>query len=167
MQDDISEAVLAREEVIKYLRGGYGETGTQARDRIEGYLEELRTRQRYPIYRALQHPLYPILRKIERIPEQLHHVQGATRGHRVVYASNHKSHTDYLVEPLVLDDNGVRPPLIAAGINLFGGPLGLLHRHVTGAIPIRRNTKDPAYLITLKAYVAEILKKHDLFFYPE
>jgi glycerol-3-phosphate O-acyltransferase len=84
-----------------------------------------------------------------------------------VYASNHKSHTDYLVEPLVLDDNGVRPPLIAAGINLFGGPLGLLHRHVTGAIPIRRNTKDPAYLITLKAYVAEILKKHDLFFYPE
>src|SRR5258708_23333462 len=58
-------------------------------------------------------------------------------------------------------------PLIAAGINLFGGPLGLIHKHVTGAIPIRRNTKDPAYLITLKAYVAEILKKHDLFFYPE
>jgi len=67
----------------------------------------------------------------------------------------------------VLDDNGIRPPLIAAGINLFGGPLGLLHRHVTGAIPIRRHMKDPGYLITLKAYVAEILKKHDLFFYPE
>ena len=45
--------------------------------------------------------------------------------------------------------------------------LGLLHRHVTGAIPIRRNTKDPAYLMTLKAYVAELLRKHDLFFYPE
>jgi glycerol-3-phosphate O-acyltransferase len=89
------------------------------------------------------------------------------QSHRLVYASNHKSHTDYLVEPLALDDNGIRPPLIAAGINLFGGPLGLIHRHVTGAIPIRRNTKDPAYLITLKAYVAEILKKHDLFFYPE
>jgi glycerol-3-phosphate O-acyltransferase len=27
--------------------------------------------------------------------------------------------------------------------------------------------KDPAYLITLKAYVAEILKRHDLLFYPE
>ncbi len=27
--------------------------------------------------------------------------------------------------------------------------------HVTGAIPIRRDTKDPAYLVTLKAYVAE------------
>jgi len=167
MLDDITQAVLAREEVVKYLRGGYGETGAQARDRIYAYLDELRTRQRYKIYRALQHPLYPILRKIERIPEQLHHVVEATRAHRVVYASNHKSHTDYLVEPLALDDNGIRPPVIAASIHLFGGPLGLLHRHVTGAIPIRRNTKDPAYLVTLKAYVAEVLKEHDLFFYPE
>ncbi|PYR55000.1 MAG: hypothetical protein DMF91_25375 [Acidobacteria bacterium] len=167
MLDDISQAVLAREEVAKYLRGGYGESGAQARERIYAYLDELRTTQRYKIYRALQHPLFPILRKIERKPEHLHHVTGAVRTHRILYASNHKSHTDYLVEPLVLDDNGIRPPVIAAGINLFGGPLGLIHRHVTGAIPIRRNTKDPAYLITLKAYVAEILKRHDLFFYPE
>src|SRR5438046_9637925 len=167
MLDEISEAVPAGGEVVKYLRGGYGERGARARDRIYAYLDELRTTQRYPIYRALQHPLYPILRKIERKPENLHHPVAAAREHRVVYASNHKSHTDYLVEPLVLDDNGVRPPLIAAGINLFGGPLGLIHRHVTGAIPIRRNTKDPAYLITLKAYVAELLRKHDFFFYPE
>src|SRR5713226_7826039 len=156
MLDEISEAVLAREDVLKYPR-----------EQVSAYLEELRTTQRHKFYRALQHPFYPILRKIERKHEQLHHVAAAVRAHRIVYASNHKSHTDYLVEPIVLDDNGIRPPLIAAGINLFGGPLGLLHRHITGAIPIRRNTKDPAYLITLKAYVAEILKKHDLFFYPE
>src|SRR6187549_1970814 len=167
MLDDIAQAVLAREEVVKYLRGGLGERGDQARERIYGYLEELRTTQRPSIYRALQHPLYPILRKIERKHENLHHAANAVRNHRVVYASNHKSHTDYLVEPLVLDDNGIRPPLIAAGINLFGGPLGLIHKHITGAIPVRRNTKDPAYVITLKAYVAEMLKKHDLFFYPE
>src|SRR5262245_27565898 len=156
MPDDISEAVLARAEVLKYPR-----------ELVHAYLDELRTTQRHKFYRALQHPLYPILRKIERKHEHLHHVATAVRSHRIIYASNHKSHTDYLVEPLVLDDNGIRPPLIAAGINLFGGPLGLIHRHVTGAIPIRRNTKDPAYLVTLKAYVAEILKKHDLFFYPE
>src|SRR5215211_3812928 len=167
MLDDISEAVLAREEVLKYLRGDYGESGAQARERIYAYLDELRTTQRHKFYRALQHPLYPILRKIERKHENLHHVTAAVRAHRIVYASNHKSHTDYLVEPLVLDDNGIRPPLIAAGINLFGGPLGLLHRHVTGAIPIRRNSKDPAYLVTLKAYVSELLQRHDLFFYPE
>jgi len=141
MLDDIAQAVLAREEVVKYLRGGLGERGDQARERIYGYLEELRTTQRPSIYRALQHPLYPILRKIERKHENLHHAANAVRNHRVVYASNHKSHTDYLVEPLVLDDNGIRPPLIAAGINLFGGPLGLIHKHVTGAIPIRRATR--------------------------
>jgi len=168
MRDDISEAVLAREEVAKYLRDGYGgESAAQARERINAYLEELHTTQRYGMYRALQHPLYPILRKIERIGEQIPLVARAEPDHRIVYVSNHRSHIDYLVQPLVLDDNGIRPPLIAAGINLFGGPLGLIQRHVTGAIPIRRNTKDPAYLITLKAYVAEILKKQDLFFYPE
>src|SRR5438270_3656023 len=167
MQDEISEAVLANEDVVKYLRGGYGDSGAQAREKINTYLDELRTTQRHKFYRALQHPLYPILRKIERKHENLHYVSNAVGRHRIVYSSNHKSHCDYLVEPLVLDDNDIRPPLIVAGINLFGGPLGLIHKHVTGAIPIRRNMKDPAYLITLKAYVGEILKKHDLFFYPE
>jgi 1-acyl-sn-glycerol-3-phosphate acyltransferase len=167
MLDEITHAVLARDEVVRYLRGGARESSSEARARVHAYLDELRTTQRYGIYRALKHPLYPILRKIVRTPEHLYHVTSAAAHHRLVYASNHKSHTDYLVEPLVLDDNGVRPPVIAAGINLFGGALGLIHRHVTGAIPIRRNAKDPAYLITLKAYVAEILKRHDLFFYPE
>jgi glycerol-3-phosphate O-acyltransferase len=167
MLDDITQAVLAREDVARYLRGGHGQSELQARERIHAYLDELRTTQRYPIYRALKHPLYPILRKIERIDEGVRIAQDATRAGRTIYISNHKSHLDYLVEPLSLDDNGVRPPVIAAGINLFGGPLGLLHRHVTGAIPIRRNTKDPAYLVTLKAYVAELLRRHDLMFYIE
>src|SRR5262245_20752515 len=165
MHDDISQAVLAREEVVRYLHSGYG--GDTALERVTSYLEEMRTTQRYGMYRALQHPLYPILRKIDRIGENLSQVWAAERDRRIVYVSNHRSHIDYLVQPLVLDDNGIRPPLIAAGINLFGGPLGLIQRHVTGAIPIRRNIKDPAYLITLKAYVAEVLKKQDLFFYPE
>ena len=131
------------------------------------YLDELQTTQRYELYRALEYPLYPILRKIERVGENQQLAVDAAKKGRVVYASNHRSHIDYLVEPLVLDDAGIRPPIIAAGINLFGGPLGLIHKHVTGALPIRRNTKDPAYLITLKAYVSELLHKHDLFFYPE
>jgi glycerol-3-phosphate O-acyltransferase len=167
MLDDITQAVLAREDVGRYLRGGHGQSELEARERIHAYLDELRTTQRYPIYRALKHPLYPILRKIERIEENVGVAQEATGRGRVIYISNHKSHLDYLVEPLVIDDNGIRPPVIAAGINLFGGPLGLIHRHVTGAIPIRRNAKDPAYLVTLKAYVAELLQRHDLLFYIE
>lgn len=168
MRDDLSQAVLAREEVVRYLQGTHGESSEAAHERVYAYLDELRTTQRYTLYRALKHPVYPILRKIERHVEYIERAVAATTGAgRVMYASNHKSHTDYLVEPLVLDDNGVRPPIIAAGINLFVGPLGLLHRHVTGAIPIRRATKDPAYLITLKAYIAELLREHDLLFYIE
>ena len=165
--DDITEAVLNRDEVARFLEGGHGLSGDQARARILEYLEELRTTQRYELYRALEYPLYPILRKIDRVAENTEYATAATARGRVVWASNHRSHTDYLVEPLVLDDAGVRPPIIAAGINLFGGPLGLIHKHVTGALPIRRNTKDPAYLITLKAYVGTLLNTNDLFFYPE
>ncbi len=165
--DDITRAVLAREDVTRYVRGVSGASEAETRQRIEEYLDELRTTQRYRFYRALQHPLYPILRKVRRIAEHVEHaIDGTSRG-RVVYVSNHKSHLDYLIEPLVLDDNGVRPPLLAAGINLFGGALGLLHRHVTGAIPIRRNSKDPVYLVTLRAYMAEVLKRRDLLYYAE
>jgi glycerol-3-phosphate O-acyltransferase len=165
--DDVTRAVLARPEVARLFDHSHGANPAEVRQQVLAYLEELRTTQRYPFYRALQHPLYPILRKITRHFEHIEIVHDAARLGRIIYASNHRSHIDYLVEPLVLDDNGIRPPLIAAGINLFGGPLGLLHRHVTGAVPIRRNTKDPVYLTTLKAYVAELLRDHDLFFYPE
>jgi 1-acyl-sn-glycerol-3-phosphate acyltransferase len=167
MLDEITRAVLSRDEIAKYLEDAHGESGRQARERIEAYVEELRTTQRYSMYRALKHPVYLLLRNVERIGENIESPKAATRDGRVVYVSNHRSHCDYLVEPLVLDDNGVRPPVIAAGINLFGGPLGLLNRHVTGAMPIRRNSRDPVYLMTLKAYVAELLRKQDLFFFPE
>ena len=143
--DDITRAVLARDEVVGLsATAATASPARAAEQRVHEYLEELRTRQRYPIYRALKHPLYPILRKIDA-----HHrarsrsCSRPRRAGRVVYVSNHRSHIDYLIEPLVLEDNGIRPPIIAAGINLFGGPLGLIHRHVTGAIPIRRNTQGP------------------------
>jgi len=167
MPDEITRAVMAREDVSRYLETEAGAGSIDARARFETYLEELRTTQRYRFYRALQHPLYPILRKVTRVAEHLGRATAALQTGRVVYVSNHKSHLDYLIEPLVLDDHHVRPPLTAAGINLFGGPLGLLHRHVTGAIPIRRNSKDPLYLVTLRAYIAELLKRRDLLFYAE
>lgn len=167
VDDEITQAVMSRQEIARYLRGGPGLTPGQAQERISAYLEELRTTQRYSVYRNLKHPLYPILRKVLRHPEQVEEIRAATRSNRVVYASNHKSHIDYLVELLVLDENDIRPPVIAAGINLFNGAMGLLNRHVTGAIPIRRNSRDPAYLATLRAYVAEIVHRHDLFLYLE
>ncbi len=59
LHDEITQAVLARDEVARYLQGTTAETGLQARERIHAYLDELRTTQRYAIYRALKHPLYP------------------------------------------------------------------------------------------------------------
>jgi len=165
--DEITAAVLARDEVARYVQTPAGDSEGDARRRVESYLEELRTTQRYRFYRALQHPLYPILRKVTRVPEHIERAIDATERGHVVYVSNHKSHLDWLVEPIVLDDHGIRLPLMAAGINLFGGALGLLHKHITGAIPIRRENKDPVYLATLKAYVAEILKRHDVLYYAE
>ena len=87
MVDEITQAVLSRDEIARYLQDGAG--GRDARKRVHAYLEELRTTQRYSIYRALKHPLYPILRKIERIGENVEIVKAATRAGRVVYASNH------------------------------------------------------------------------------
>src|SRR5512136_40060 len=98
MTDDISQAVLSREEVVRYLKGTHGESSEQARERVVAYLDELRTTQRYTLYRALKHPVYPILRKIERHVEHIDRALAATLAGRVIYASNHKSHADYLVE---------------------------------------------------------------------
>jgi glycerol-3-phosphate O-acyltransferase len=165
--DDLVRAVLQRDDVADFVRAAQGASSDETRQRIEEVLDELKTRQRYRMYRALQHPLYPILRKVERVTEHVEHAAEATRRGRVIYVSNHKSHLDYLIQLIVLDDHGVRPPLMVAGINLFGGALGFIHRHFTGAIPIRRNSKDPVYLFTLRAYIAEVLKRRDLFFYAE
>ena len=169
LPDDITQAVLARKDVARYLRGGHGQSELEARERIHAYLDELRTTQRYPIYRALKHPLYPILRKVERIDEHVDIAQQATRdGPR-----RSTSRTTRVASRLSGRAAGARrqrhPP---AGhgrraSTCSAARSGLLHRHVTGAIPIRRNTKDPAYLVTLKAYVAELLQRHDLLFYIE
>jgi glycerol-3-phosphate O-acyltransferase len=94
LPDDITQAVLARKDVVRYLRGGHGQSELQARERIHAYLDELKTTQRYPIYRALKHPLYPILRKVDRVEEHVEIPQEATRAGRVIYVSNHKSHLD-------------------------------------------------------------------------
>ena len=169
MLDEITQAVLAREEVVEYLQGGHGERGQVARERIYAYLDELRTTQRYSIYRALKHPLYPILRKIERIAREPRST--SSRPRRAAAASSTRRITR--ATPTIWSSRWCSTTTACArrssppASTCSAARSACIHRHVTGAIPIRRNTKDPAYLITLKAYVAEMLRKHDLFFYPE
>src|SRR5450759_1628244 len=85
MLDDLSQAVLAREEVVRYLQGTHGESSETAYERVYAYLDELRTTQRYTLYRALKHPVYPILRKIERHVEHIEQAVAATGAGRVIY----------------------------------------------------------------------------------
>ena len=85
MTEDIAESVLARPEIVEYLRDAEADgDALTTRARVYAYLEELRTTQRPAFYRALQHPLYPILRKIEKVPEGIDHVQAAVAAHRVM-----------------------------------------------------------------------------------
>ena len=84
VDDEITQAVMSRQEIARYLRGGPGLTPDQAQERISAYLGELRTTQRYSVYRNLKHPLYPILRKVMRHPERVEEVRTATLSNRVV-----------------------------------------------------------------------------------
>src|SRR5436190_2058639 len=61
--DTIAAAVLAREDVARFLEGSHGLSSAAARTKVLAYLDELQTTQRYELYRALEYPLYPILRK--------------------------------------------------------------------------------------------------------
>ena len=137
MLDEIAQAVLAREEVLEVPARRLWRARASARAHLR-YLDELRTTQRHAssIARCSIRSIRFSARSSASTRTSTTSI-AAVRAHRIVYASNHKSHTDYLVEPLVLDDNGIRPPLIAAGINLFGGPLGLLHQ------PRDRRDSDP------------------------
>ncbi len=53
MLDEITKAVLSREEESRYLEDNRNERGGATRERVESYLDELRATQRYSMYQAL------------------------------------------------------------------------------------------------------------------
>ena len=70
----------------------------------------------------------------------------------------HKSHIDYLIMSMVLDDHGMQPPHVAAGDNLNFFPVGRFLR-MGGAFFIRRSFRgDKVYQATLAAYVKRLLR---------
>ena len=152
--DDLAEAVLAREDVVRYLQSSHG--GSDGRERVFAYLEELKTTQRYPFYRALKHPLYPILRKIDRHVEHLDIVQAATRAGRVIYASNQKHKPTTSSNSVLLDAHGYCRRLLRRHQSVRRCRWADIHRTGPAAIPIcGMECKDPAYLVDAQAYVAE------------
>ena len=70
----------------------------------------------------------------------------------------HKSHIDYLILSVVLDERGMQTPHVAAGDNLDFWPVGRFLR-MGGAFFIRRSFRgDKVYQATLAAYVKRLLR---------
>jgi len=76
----------------------------------------------------------------------------------LILCPSHKSHFDYLVLSVVVDNYGLQPPHIAAGDNLDFWPVGRFLR-MGGAFFIRRTFKgDRVYGAVMQAYVKRLLR---------
>ena len=100
--DDITEAVLNRDEVARFLEGGHGAErrgGARARPRLSRG-----TAGRRSVTSSIARWSIRSIRSCARSsasPSTASAPSRPPRAGRVVWASNHRSHTDYLVEPLV------------------------------------------------------------------
>jgi glycerol-3-phosphate O-acyltransferase len=72
---------------------------------------------------------------------------------------SHRSNLDNLVLTAAMQEQGLPPAHVFAGINMAFGPMGALLRR-TGVIFIRRSTgDDPLYKYVLREYVGYVLEK--------
>ena len=126
MQDDITRAVLAREDVARYLkagerpdraRGPRADPGLPRRTADDAALSDL-PRAEAP---ALSDPAQGRSHRRAR----RHRARAAAAAAACSTSRTTRATSTTSSSRSILDDNGIRPPIIAAGINLFGGPLGL------------------------------------------
>lgn len=81
------------------------------------------------------------------------------KNNRVVFVSNHQSHSDYLLLNYILFTKFNVCALIAGGLNLNIFPIGTLFRK-TGCFFIRRSFwNNQLYRLTLEAYIYYLLKE--------
>jgi len=146
--EDITQAVMARPEVTRLLQHGHGEDPT-VRAQVLAYLDELRTTQRYPFYRRCStrstHPAQG------DAPPRARRDRSATRRRATASSTPRPSQPPRLPRgAAVLDDNGIRPPS-SPRASTCSGPARPHPQARHRRRPIRRATKDPVYLTTLKA----------------
>ena len=79
--------------------------------------------------------------------------------HPGIFLWSHRSNLDTLVLAAAMQEKGLPPAHLFAGINMAFGPMGALLRR-TGVIFIRRSTgEDPLYRYVLHEYVGYVLEK--------
>ncbi len=130
--------------------------------KAENILEELVT-DYHPIYISIAYRIVKwiwnrFFKQVVVDLEGLAKVKPIIKEHPVLLLPCHKSHMDYLLVSAIFYENGLTPPLVAAGVNLAFFPMGKIFR-ATGAYFIRRRISgDLLYARLLAVYVRHLIK---------
>jgi len=97
--------------------------------------------------------------QIDYDESQVERVRAAMVRHPGIFLWSHRSNLDTLVLAAAMQELGLPPAHLFAGINMAFGPMGALMRRA-GVIFIRRSTSDdPLYKYVLREYVGYVLEK--------
>jgi glycerol-3-phosphate O-acyltransferase len=97
--------------------------------------------------------------QIDYDPSQIERLHAATERYPCIFLWSHRSNLDTLVLAAAMQENGVPPAHLFAGVNMAFGPMGAILRRA-GVIFIRRSTSDdPLYKYVLREYVGYVLEK--------
>ena len=90
---------------------------------------------------------------------QVERLRAALERHPCIFLWSHRSNLDNLVLTAAMQEQGLPPAHLFAGINMAFGPMGAILRRA-GVIFIRRSTADdPLYKYVLREYVGYVLEK--------
>jgi glycerol-3-phosphate O-acyltransferase len=90
---------------------------------------------------------------------QVERLRAAMHSHPCILLWSHRSYLDALVLAVALQEKGLPPAHVFAGINMAFGPVGAILRRA-GVIFIRRSLgDDPLYRFVLREYVGYVLEK--------
>jgi glycerol-3-phosphate O-acyltransferase len=90
---------------------------------------------------------------------QVERLRAALQRHPGILLWSHRSNLDSLVLTAAMQEQGLPPAHLFAGINMAFGPMGAILRRA-GVIFIRRSTADdPLYKYVLREYVGYVLEK--------
>src|SRR5438067_2332545 len=97
--------------------------------------------------------------QIDYDESQVERLRAAMERYPGIFLWSHRSNLDTLVLAAALQEKGLPPAHLFAGINMAVGPMGALMRRA-GVIFIRRSTSDdPLYKYVLREYVGYVLEK--------
>jgi glycerol-3-phosphate O-acyltransferase len=98
-------------------------------------------------------------RQIDYDPAQVERLRAALQRHPGILLWSHRSNLDSLVLSAAMQEQGLPPAHVFAGINMAFGPMGAILRR-GGVIFIRRSLgDDPLYRYVLREYVGYVLEK--------